>query len=158
MVALLIVIISVGLFIFFNGEIGESTEEARISTLGGFSADNEDFAFFSLAVMDEGRNNIIDIELTHDIRKTLTKNLKMQHAEKNPSPERPTTFIGSLIFTDNDGYFREIQFYKDESKRTYINFPTDFENYNKYFELTTDHFPDFFLQLNESQSVQKAST
>ena len=147
----LVVIICIGLFVFFNGEIGESTEEARISTLGGFSAEYDDFAFFSLAVMDEGRNNIIDIELTHDIRKSLTKNLKMQQAEKNPSTERPTTFIGSLTFTDNNGFMTEIQIYEDESNHTYINFPSNFENHDKYFELTTDHFPDFFLQLNESQ-------
>ena len=151
MIALLIVIISVGLFVFFNGEIGESTEEARISTLGGFSADNDDFSFSILAVLDEEEDNIINVDLTHDIRKSLTKNLRMQHAEKNPSTERPTTFIGSLTFTDNNGSFREIQFYKDESNRTYINFPSNFENYDKFYALTTDHFSDLFLQLNESQ-------
>ena len=150
MIALLIVIISVGLFVFFNGEIGESTEEARISTLGGFSADNVDFAFFSLAVMDEERDNIIDIELTHDIRKSLTTSLRRQHAEKNPSPERPTTFIGSLTFTDNNGFMTEILIYEDESNHTYINFSSNFENYDKFYALTTDHFPDLFLQLRES--------
>ncbi|MEK4131132.1 hypothetical protein NYE67_15935 [Solibacillus sp. FSL W8-0474] len=151
MVALLIVIISVGLFIFFNGEIGESTEEAKISTIGGFSADNVDFSFSILSALDAEEDNIIYIDLTHDIRKSLTTSLMRQHAEKNPSPEHPTSFIGSLMFTDNDGFFRKIQFYKDESDRTYINFPLSFENYDKYYALTTDHFPDLFLQLRESQ-------
>ncbi|WP_339213771.1 hypothetical protein [Solibacillus sp. FSL W8-0372] len=147
----LVVIICIGLFVFFNGEIGESTEEARISILGGFSAENDDFSFSILEVLDEEEDNIITVDFTHDIRKSLTTSLMRQHAEKNPSPEHPTSFIGSLIFTDNDGYFREIQFYKDESNRTYINFPLSFENYDKYYALTTDHFSDLFLQLRESQ-------
>ena len=147
----LVVIICVGLYIFLSGEIGKSTEEARISTLGGFSAENDDFAFFTLAVMDKEGNNIINIDLTHDIRKSLTENLKMQHAAKNPSTDRPTTFIGSLDFTDNNGFMSKIQIYKDESNDTYITFPLNFENYNKFYELTTDHFPDLFLELNKNQ-------
>ncbi|WP_339262991.1 hypothetical protein MKY07_15520 [Solibacillus sp. FSL W7-1472] len=146
----LVVFICFGLFIFFSGEMGKSIEEARISTLGGFSADNDDFSFSSVAVMDEGGNNIINIDLTHDIRKSLTENLKMQHAAKNPSTERPTTFIGSLNFTDNNGFMSEIQIYKNESNDTYITFPLNFENNNKFYELTTDHFPDLFLELNKN--------
>ena len=146
MIVLLIVMIPVGFLIYFDGE---SIEEDRISNIGGFSTQNNDFSFSVLEIGDEEEDTMTQIILTNDIRKSLTQSLKRQHAEKNPSNEHPTVFVGSLTFTDNNGMFSKVQFYKDESNHTYINFPMNLENNDKYYKLTTGHFPDFFLRLGE---------